>query len=742
MTETSLTATVNQYDEPVETVWYSFEVDGVTRRCFVQALAAGLLITTVASRIQAQERAREESGGRRQGGGREAPQLILGARVHIAKDGAITVMTGKVEGGQGARAQLTQAAAEELRIPPQRVALLMADTSLVPDDGPTVGSRTTPSTLPAVRAGCAAARKLLLETAAKLWNVAPDNIAVRDGAAIHEATNRSFTYADLASSEQAVEAMKQPVPRDIELTAVQQWQVLGQSLPRPNGRDIVTGAHRYPSDLVLDGMLYGKILRPPGFGATLKSIDPGPAKAMQGVVVVQDGSLVGVAAPTTYQAKKALRAMAATAQWQTSAHPSSREIYAYLREKAAAAPPKNPFDQEIRSAARALRATYHVAYIQHVPLEPRAAVAQWDTDGGLTVWTASQRPFGVRDELARAFGMSAEKVRVIVPDFGGGFGGKHTGEAAVEAARLARAAGKPVAVRWTREEEFTWAYFRPAAVIDIEASLDASGRLTSWYFVNLNSGPAAIDTPYNTGRKRTEFVRCDAPLRHGSYRALAATANNFARECFMDELAEAAGKDPLEFRLAHLDNARLRAVLEEAAKRFDWATQHAKQERDQGQGVVSGVGLACGMEKGSYVATCAQVMVDRSQQTIRVSRVCTAFECGAITSPENLRAQVHGAIIQGLGPALSEAMEFEDGRVLNASLWKYQVPRIKDLPEMEIHLLNRPDLNSVGAGETPLIGLAPAIANAVYDATSQRIRQMPIRLAGSSVTPFGDAPSH
>jgi isoquinoline 1-oxidoreductase len=338
--------------------------------------------------------------------------------------------------------------------------------------------------------------------------------------------------------------------------------------------------------------------------------------------------------------------------------------------------------------------------------------------------------------------MSAEKVRVIVPDFGGGFGGKHTGEAAVEAARLARAAGKPVAVRWTREEEFTWAYFRPAAVIDIEASLDASGRLTSWYFVNLNSGPAAIDTPYNTGRKRTEFVRCDAPLRHGSYRALAATANNFARECFMDELAEAAGKDPLEFRLAHLDNARLRAVLEEAAKRFDWATQHAKQERDQGQGVVSGVGLACGMEKGSYVATCAQVMVDRSQQTIRVSRVCTAFECGAITSPENLRAQVHGAIIQGLGPALSEAMEFEDGRVLNASLWKYQVPRIKDLPEMEIHLLNRPDLNSVGAGETPLIGLAPAIANAVYHATSQRIRQMPIRLAGSSVTPFGDAPSH
>jgi isoquinoline 1-oxidoreductase len=613
------------------------------------------------------------------------------------------------------------------------VTLLMADTSLVPDDGPTVGSRTTPSTVPAIRAGCAAARKLLTETAAKLWNVVPDTLEVRDGAARHAPTNRSFSYADLASSEQAAEAMKQAIRRDVELTAGQ-WQVLGRSLPRPNSRQIVTGAHRYPSDLVLEGMLYGKILRPPRYGATLKSIDLGPAKAMQDVVVVQDGSLVGVAAPTTYRAKKALQAIAATAQWQTSAHPSSGEIYQYLREKAAGAPPQNPFVDETKSAARVLQATYHVAYVQHVPLEPRAAVAQWDSDGRLTVWTASQRPFGVRDELARAFGMPAEKVRVIVPDFGGGFGGKHTGEAAVEAARLAKAAGRPVAVRWTRQEEFIWAYFRPAAVIDIEASLDASGRLTSWYFVNLNSGPAALDTPYNTGRKRTEFVRCDAPLRHGSYRALAATANNFARECFMDELAHAAGKDPLEFRLAHLENARLRAVIEEAARRFDWSTCHAKfgdgKAANAGAGDVVGVGLACGMEKGSYVASCAQVVMNRSTGTIRVTRICTAFECGAITSPENLRAQVQGAIIQGLGPALSEAMEFDDGQVLNASLWKYQVPRIKDLPELEVHLLDRPDLNSVGAGETPLIGVAPAIANAVYHATGQRIRQMPIRLTG------------
>ncbi|HWP40148.1 MAG TPA: molybdopterin cofactor-binding domain-containing protein, partial [Tepidisphaeraceae bacterium] len=247
MSQASLIPTFSAYDEPVETVWYSFEVDGVTRRCFVQALAAGLLITTVASRSQAQERAREGFGGPSQTGGREARQLAVGQRIHIAKDGTITVMTGKVEGGQGARAQLTQAAAEELRVPPERVTLLMADTSLVPDDGPTVGSRTTPSTVPAVRAGCAAARKLLIETAAKLWNVAPDTLEVSDGAARHAPTNRSFGYADLASSEQAAEAMKQAIRRDVELTAAGQWQVLGRSLPRPNSRQIVTGAHRYPS---------------------------------------------------------------------------------------------------------------------------------------------------------------------------------------------------------------------------------------------------------------------------------------------------------------------------------------------------------------------------------------------------------------------------------------------------------------------------------------------------------------
>jgi isoquinoline 1-oxidoreductase len=475
-------------------------------------------------------------------------------------------------------------------------------------------------------------------------------------------------------------------------------------------------------------MLYGKVLRPPAYGAKLESIDLGPAQAMPDVVVVRDGDFVGVAAPTTHRARQALEALSKTARWSESPHPSSREIYEYLRGRARGGVPANPFADEVSRAKKVLRATYHVPYVQHAPLETRAAVAEW-TDGKLTVWAGTQNPFGYHAELARTFGLSSDQVRVIVPDFGSGFGGKHTGEAAVEAARLARAAKRPVSLHWTREEEFTWAYFRPAAVIDIEASLDDKGTLTSWHFVNINSGPAAVDTPYRAGKARSRYVPSESPLRQGSYRTLAATANNFAREAFMDELAAAAGADPLDFRLAHLDSPRLRAVLEEAARRFEWRKRVREKRPDVG------VGLACGTEKGSVVAACVEIVLDRPQDRILVRRVCEVFECGAILNPDNLVSQVQGCIVMGLGPALREEMVFDRGRMRNAGFDKYLVPRFSDLPEIEVHLLNRPDLPSAGGGETPIIAIAmigvsppPAIANAVFHATGVRVRSMPIRL--------------
>lgn len=682
------------------------------RREFMHVLGAGLLVTVGAGLAEGGER-------RPRGGGRGG---TIAARVHIGKDGAITVLTGKIEMGQGARAELTQAAAEELRVPASRITMVMGDTALVPDDGLTAGSRTTPSTVPAVRQGAAAARELLVQLACQRWGVKPEAVEAHGGAITHAAAKRTLTYAELAASDDLPKAFDQPVPGNIAVAAVKEWKVLGTSLPRPNVRDLLTGAHKFPSDLARPGMLYGKVLRPPSYGARLESVDLGPARAMQDVVVVREGDFVGVAAPTSLLARQALAAIAETAKWQPAPHPSSKEVFDYLRQRAGGGVPANPFADEAAKAAKSLRATYRVAYVQHAPMETRVALAEW-ADGKLTVWTGTQNPFGYHRELAGAFGLGNDQVRVIVPDFGCGFGGKHTGEAAIEAARLARAAGKPVKLHWTREEEFTWAYFRPAAVIDVEASLDAKGALTSWHFININSGGAAVDTPYRAGKANCRFVRADSPLRQGSYRTLAATANNFARECFMDELAAAAGADPLDFRLAHLDNPRLRAVLEEAAKRFRW------RERAKNRQPNVGIGLACGTEKGSYVAACAEIAIAPDSGRITVRQVTEVFECGAILNPDNLLSQVQGCIVMGLGPALREEMRFEGGEMLNPRFRQYLVPRFSDVPELDIHLLNRPDLPSVGGGETPIIAVAPAIGNAVFHATGKRIREMPIRLA-------------
>lgn len=703
-----------QYNDLVERMNYDFELN---RRSFVKGLGAGLLLAVTVPAALAQE-----SGRRSQGGFLGSGAQNIAARIHVGNDGIITVLAGKVEGGQGSRAELTQAAAEELGVPVSQVQMILADTSLVPDDGMTAGSGTTPRTVPAVRQGAAAARNLLVEVACMQWKMVRTSVEMRDGKVVDTASRRSFTYADLAKNSESAKLFQQAVPSNIVLTPTAEWKALGTPVLRPNAESIVTGVHKYPSDVARPGMLYGMVLRPPAYGAKLISIDLSPTKSMKEVTAVQDGSFVGVAAPNSFRARAALAAISGTAKWETtSPQLSSKNLFSYLRRNAENAVPHNPFANE-HSQAKSVHRTYHIPYIQHAPLEPRAAVAEW-SDGKLTVWTGSQNPFGVRSELARAFHLPDDQVRVVILDFGGAFGGKHTGEYAVEAARLAQAAKKPISLRWTREEEFTWAYFRPAGVIEVEASLNTQGKIATWHFTNINSGPNAVDTPYSVEKKECQFVASKPPLRHGSYRGLAATANNFAREVFMDELAMATGTDPLEFRLAHLENPRLRAVLEKAATEFYWNERATRKSSD------IGVGIACGTEKGSFVAACVEVELDRARKKLKVRHICEAFECGAIINPANLLSQVQGAIIMGLGAALREEMQFENGKILNASFGKYQVPRFEDVPKLDIHLVNRPDLASAGAGETPIIAIAPAIANAVFRATGISVTSMPIRIA-------------
>jgi isoquinoline 1-oxidoreductase len=678
----------------------------VNRREFFEIAGAGLTIVAAAG----------PAGAQRRGGG-----ASLEARLHVGESGTIAILSGKIEEGQGVLTELAMAAAEESGAPLAHILVILADTERVPDDGITAGSGSTPRTVPLVRRAAAAARGLLVTAAARQWGVDPAQVAVRDGAATHQ--GRTFSYGELARTPLLADAYKLPLPEGVTLTAPAGWKVLGKPQVRIDARDVVTGARRFPSDIVRPGMLYGAVLRAPAYGATLTGLDLAAAKG-EGVAPVRDGDFVGCAAPTAHAARKAVAALAATAQWKTTDQPSSQTLFEHLKQHARGAGRGGGSSRDVAAglagAARRLKAAYRVAYVQHAPMEPRAAVAEW-RDGRLTVWTGSSNPFGVRRQLVEAFRVPQERVRVIVPHMGGGFGGKHTGEAAIEAARLAKEAGRPVRLQWTRAEEFTWAYFRPAALIEIEAGLAADGAIAAWDFVNYNSGASALDTPYRAGARRTRFIESDSPLRQGSYRCLAATANNFAREAFTDELAEAAGKDPLAYRLAHLENERIRKVVEAAAEKFGWA----ERRRRRRAGV--GVGMACGTEKNSVVAACVEATVG-AEGEIKVVEVVEAFECGPILNPANLRQQVEGAIMMGLGPALREEIRFAGGKVANGRFSAYRAPRFRDLPKIETVLVDRRDGDSAGAGETPIIAIAPALANAVFDATGKRVRSMPIQL--------------
>ena len=694
---------------------YRFDTD---RREFFKVLGAGILIVCVARNAAGIQ----ESGAARQHGGGEGLPREISAWLHIGENGAITAYTGKVEVGQNIRTSLSQGIAEELRVPMSAIQIVMGDTRLTPYDMGTFGSRTTPTMNLQLRKVSAAARDLLLDLAAAQWKVDRKRLIAADGKITDRETKRSIDYGALVKGQQLAQA----IPAEDPLIPPSEWTIAGQSLPKVDGREFVTGKHRYPSDQKLPGMMYGKILRPEVYGAVLVSLDTREAEQIPGITVVRDGNFVGVAAPSETIANRAIKTI--RAEWKAEPQISNKELFDYLKKNASKQKPQGepgdptPYEagsieQAIASAVHRLSQTYTVAYIAHAPLEPRAALAQWSGEN-LTVRTGTQRPFGVRGELAEAFHIPEERVRVLMPDTGSAYGGKHTGDAAIEAARLARAAKRPVKVVWTREEEFTWAYFRPAGVMEVTAGVDGDSKITAWEFHNYNSGASAIRTYYDIPNQRIVFHPVSSPLRQGSYRGLAATANHFARESFMDELAHAAGVEPLEFRLKNLKDERFRAVYQAAAGKFGWG--RAKTAPGQG------FGIAGGFEKGSYVATCAEVAVDRTSGEVKVTRIVTAFECGAIVNPDNLKNQVEGSNIQGLGGALFEAVEFENGHILNARFSKYRVPRFSDIPVIETVLIDRKDLPPAGAGETPIVGIAPAVNNAIFDATGVRLRAMPL----------------
>ncbi len=606
----------------------------------------------------------------------------VGAWLHLDARGRVTAFTGKVDVGQDNTTALRLLVAEELGVDVDHVSLAMGDTDVCPFDRGTFGSRSMPDAGQALRRVAAFAARCRR----------PD------------------------PGERRVEVAR----GGVELSDPRRWRQAGR--PRvPDGvLGRVTGAQRFVTDLQGAGLRHGAVLRPPALGARLVSYDEGALGGRDDVTLVTGSGLVGVVADDAAVARAALGELAA--RWTVPEWPSADGLEAYLRTHPVTEGQgwEGPWREErgapddaLAAAPVRLAATYTTAYIAHAPLECRAALARWD-GGRVTVWVGTQTPFPVRAQVAAGLGVAERDVRVVVPPTGGGFGGKHAGAVALEAAVMARAVGGPVKVTWSRHEEFVAATLRPAAVVDVECGATSAGELVAWTLRNLHSGTAGIATPYRVANERLEYQPAAGPFVTGPYRALAATANAFARESHLDELAARLGLDPVALRRSILDDERLVAVLDAAARRFGWA----EGARGVGQGV------AVGLEKGGRVATLAQVEGDASRW--RVSRLVTAYECGALVNPATVAAQVEGAAVMALGGALFERIEFRDGVVTNGSFSAYRVPRFSDVPPIEVVLLDRPDLPSAGAGETPLIAVAPAVANALFDLTGERRRALPL----------------
>ncbi len=607
-----------------------------------------------------------------------------GAWLHVGEDGTVTAFTGKVDVGQDNCTALRLLVAEEMGVPLSVVRLAMGDTDLCPYDMGTFGSRSMPDAGGALRTVAAYARGRL----------------------------------PVASGVRRVEI----VAGAVLATAPKAWRSAGRPHVAEGVVDAVTGARRFVSDLTAPGLRYGAVVRPPVPGATLRRIDVVARAGRDDVAFVRAHRVTGVVADDPVAARAALSAL--DVEWDVPDAPSDGDLEAHLRAHPltstggwgeALQDERGDPDSVLAAAPARVEATYTTAYIAPAALETRAALAVWDGEGRLTVWVGTQTPFATRAQVAAALDVAEERVRVVVPPTGGAFGGKHGGEVATEAAVLAREVGAPVKVSWSRHDEFTSGTLRPAAVIDVAGAIADDGSLVAWTHTNINAGSAAIATPYRVANQRIRFQPAASPLRQGSYRALAATANNFARESLIDELAHRAGLDPVEFRRRNLDDERLAAVLAAALERFGWLATSG-----------TGQGVALGFEKGGRVATVARVGV--VDDRLRVTGLVTAYECGAVVNPQTVVNQIEGATVMALGGALFEAICFTKGVITNGSFSTYRVPRITDVPPFEVVLIDRPDQPSAGAGETPLIAVAPAIANAVFDLTGVRRRSLPLDL--------------
>lgn len=690
---------------------------GINRREFLQGAGAGLFVFFSADPLAAWQE-------RRHSPGRPGYPTDFNAYLRIGENGRVGCFVGKVELGQGSKTALAQLLAEELDVAFEAVDMVMGDTALCPWDMGTFGSLTIRQFGPVLRAAAAEARAVLLRMAAEYLRVpSAQDLQVKQGLVTWRRDRRKrVSYAKLVGGKRIERHLGGVAPKKAA-----ELSVIGSAPPRKDGLGKVTGKAKYAADMNLPGTLHARVLRPRAHGAVLKEADTSAAEKIPGVRVVRDGDLIAALHPQPHIAEEALRTIRTRFQ-SPPPGPDDASIFDHLLKNA---PPlemtaeAGSLAEGEKLASDVVEETYFNSYVAHVAMETHSAVATMES-GKLTVWASTQTPFSVRQQVAEAVSLPPEKVRVITPYVGGGFGGKSASRQAIEAARLAKITGKPVQVVWDRREEFFYDTFRPAAVVKIRSGVNGEGRLVLWDYRVYCAGEREARQFYDVPHQRTqssggwggESPAGLHPFAVGPWRAPSVNSNTFARESHIDMLASKLRRDPLEFRLSHLSDARMQRVLRAATRQFGWKAAPAPSGR--------GVGLACAIYLGTYVATAAEVAVNKNTGEVRVKRVVCAQDQGLTVNPDGSRQQIEGSITMGLGYALAEEVRFANGEVRHENFDSYQIPRFSWLPAIETVLINNPQTAASGCGEPPIVNMGAVLANAIFDATGARLRQLPM----------------
>jgi len=690
----------------------------IDRREFLKLMGGGIFILFAVGDPFAFQQTRR---------GREYPD-DFNAYLRIGEDGRVSCFTGKIEMGQGVMTSFAQMLAEELDVPLSTIDMIMGDTALCPWDAGTFGSRSTKYFGPPLRQAAAEARAVLLQMAAELLGTSQEELTAKDGhVLVKNNPKKRISYAQLTKGKKIERRLEKKPP----IKHYSKHTISGKPTGRLDSRQKVTGQAEFAGDIRLPEMLQARILRPPAHGAKLTSLDTSAAQKIKDIHIIQEDDLIAVLHKHRDVADKALGLIKAKFN-TTASNPDNKTIFGHLKDSAPdgeIVTEAGNLDTGQSLASQTVEAEYLNHYVAHAPSENHTAVVQVEGDKA-TVWASTQAPFRAQGEVAQVLGLPLKNVRVMTPYVGCGFGGKNQGRQIVEAARLAKLTGKPVQVAWSRKEEFFYDTFRPAAVIQICAGLNNSNQIVFWDYHNYFAGSRSSQPFYNIphyrvlsyggwgGRGGGGSVH---PFDVGAWRGPGSNTNVFAIESHIDIMAEAAGMNPLEFRLLNLKDDRMKRVLNAAAEKFG----HSFSKAPSGKGY----GIACTDYLGTYVATMAEVNVDKTTGEIRVERVVCAQDTGEVINPEGVKMQIEGCITMGLGYCLTEEIRFRGGRILDENFDTYEIPRFSWVPKIETVLVDNPEMPPQGCGEPAVTSMGGVIANAVYDVIGVRMFTLPMTLA-------------